>query len=147
MEEYLRVVDPRPHRWTLVRSPDVLPPDMLEDLYTYKSASAFALSAFSTAYFFYDFIDIIFGIGFITHWEVCIHHIPVCIGMLYNVMCAGYIGYHAMVLSLEVNSVFLHIRKIMHMTQAYGPHSWQYRLNALLNLVTFAISASERWCG
>lgn len=56
----------------------------------------------------------------------------------YNVVSCRCIGYNVVALLAEVNSFFLHTRKLLQMHNFSFTH-WGYRLNAVLNIVTFAV--------
>lgn len=57
---------------------------------------------------------------------------------LYNVVSCRCIGYNVVALLAEVNSFFLHTRKLLQMHNFPFNH-WGYRLNAVLNIITFAV--------
>ena len=55
---------------------------------------------------------------------------------LYNITECRYIGYTLVALLVEVNSIFLHLRKLMQMMQIPFDHP-VYRTNVVLNLASF----------
>ncbi|KAF8560555.1 hypothetical protein P879_07592 [Paragonimus westermani] len=56
---------------------------------------------------------------------------------IYNILTVKFIGYTVVALLAEVNSIFLHTRKLMQMHKV-SFISPVYRFNAVLNLLTFA---------
>ncbi|ESN90670.1 hypothetical protein HELRODRAFT_145549, partial [Helobdella robusta] len=54
----------------------------------------------------------------------------------YNIVASRCVAYTVVALLSEVNTIFLHSRKLLQMHKCPFDH-WIYRLNALLNLVTF----------
>ncbi|TPP57877.1 TLC domain-containing protein 2, partial [Fasciola gigantica] len=56
---------------------------------------------------------------------------------IYNIVTVKYIAYTVVALLAEVNSIFLHTRKLMQMHKVPFTTS-VYRFNAVLNLLTFA---------
>lgn len=60
----------------------------------------------------------------------------VCFG--YNVVHRVYLPYNIIALMVEVNSIFLHARKLMQL-QKWSFDHWQYKLIVFLNLLTFVL--------
>ncbi|KAK2177830.1 hypothetical protein NP493_577g02032 [Ridgeia piscesae] len=89
-------------------------------------------------YFLYDFIDIIINKKIIKFWEVLIHHIAVGGMFFYNVIQCQCIAYNVVALLAEINTIFLHTRKLLQMCRVKYTH-WLYRANSYVNLVTFII--------
>ncbi|CAH8484353.1 unnamed protein product [Heterobilharzia americana] len=69
-------------------------------------------------------------------WELTLHHIAVLGAFTYNVINVRYIAYNVIALLAEVNSIFLHTRKLMQMYKIH-PMNIIRRLNSLINLITF----------
>lgn len=114
----------------------VLYPVMLGDLVAYHNHFIYGMVVFSTGYFFYDFLDIVVNKKALAQWEVVLHHIAVAGMFFYNVYLCRCIPYNAVALLAEVNSFFLHSRKLMQMSKVKYDHIL-YRTNVWINLTTF----------
>nr|KAG5704640.1 hypothetical protein BaRGS_025282 [Batillaria attramentaria] len=97
---------------------------------------AYILLAFSTGYFLYDFLDHILQGQSMKQWEVTLHHIAVLFIFGYNLLFHTSVAFSVLALIVEINSVFLHFRKLLQMVQLPFSH-WLYRTTVALNLVTF----------
>ncbi|KAL3856345.1 hypothetical protein ACJMK2_011114 [Sinanodonta woodiana] len=115
----------------------ILYPEMLDDLIIFINYPTYLVVGISTGYFVYDLIDIILHKRFFMNWEVSLHHLAVISMFWYNLHMRMCIGYNVVALLAEVNSFFLHSRKLLQMMNV-GFNHWFYKLVALLNLVTFA---------
>jgi len=109
---------------------------MLVDLIAYHNNFIYGMVVFSTGYFFYDFLDIVVRRKVLVQWEVVLHHIAVAGMFFYNVYLCRCIPYNAVALLAEVNSFFLHSRKLMQMSNISYDHPL-YRANVWVNLATF----------
>lgn len=72
---------------------------------------------------------------------MCLHlriffQVILCFG--YNVVFRIYIPYNIVALMVEVNSIFLHGRKLMQL-QKWSFNHWQYKLVVGFNLLTFVL--------
>ncbi|KAI0223257.1 TLC domain-containing protein 2 [Lamellibrachia satsuma] len=86
---------------------------MMSDLINHHTIYSFAMIAFSTGYFLYDFIDIIINKKILKFWEVLIHHVAVGGMFFYNVIQCQCIAYNVVALLAEINTIFLHTRKLL----------------------------------
>ncbi|PAA62921.1 hypothetical protein BOX15_Mlig025937g2 [Macrostomum lignano] len=113
-------------------------PEMWQDLINHISPFTYYMVAISTGYFFYDFMDLLIQGKLLKEWELSLHHIAVISTFVYNLSNRMFIGYTAVALLTEVNSIFLHLRKLMQMLRVSFTAP-VYRLNALINLATFLL--------
>ncbi|XP_064612177.1 TLC domain-containing protein 2-like [Liolophura sinensis] len=113
-------------------------PEMFQDLVTYANYYIYSMVAFSSGYFVYDFIDMWINNKLLKLWEVTLHHIAVAGMFIYNILVRTSIAYTCVALLAEVNSFFLHSRKLLQMMQVDFNH-WFYKLTAYTNLVTFVV--------
>ncbi|KAK2163960.1 hypothetical protein LSH36_71g00007 [Paralvinella palmiformis] len=113
-------------------------PDMVVDLVGYHDMYSYTMIAVTTGYFFYDFVDIVISGRTRTSWEVLLHHVVVAGTFFYNLILCRCIAYTAVALLAEVNSFFLHSRKLMQMLQIRFDAPL-YRLNVYLNLLSFIL--------
>ncbi|KAL5016733.1 hypothetical protein ScPMuIL_006322 [Solemya velum] len=114
----------------------VLYPELLDDLVEHINYFTYLLIPFSTGYFVYDFMDLICCGRMLKNWEVTLHHIAVISMFWFNTHERICIGYNVVSLLAEVNSFFLHSRKLLQMNGVHF-HHWLYRLVVWLNLGTF----------
>ncbi|XP_064648642.1 TLC domain-containing protein 2-like [Lineus longissimus] len=108
------------------------------DSIVYVEIYGYSLLAFSTGYFLYDCFDCIVNNKVFKMWEVCLHHVAVISTFLYNLVQVKFVGYVIYALLVEVNSIFLHARKLMQMAKVDFNHSF-YKLNNIFNILTFSI--------
>lgn len=111
-------------------------PELTSDLIAFHNIYTYALIAFSTGYFIYDFIDIIVSKRVKQTWEVLPHHMAVAGMFFYNVVQCRCVAYNVVALLAEVNTIFLHSRKLLQMSGFSFSH-WLYRLNSFMNIFTF----------
>lgn len=111
-------------------------PELTSDLIAFHNTYIYALVAFSTGYFIHDFIDIIVSKRVKETWEVIPHHMAVAGMFFYNVVQCRCVAYNVVALLAEVNTIFLHSRKLLQMSGILFSH-WLYRLNAFMNIFTF----------
>ncbi|KAH9525450.1 TLC domain-containing protein 2 [Bulinus truncatus] len=122
--------------WTL--SCMFLYPEMFSSLLQHVNYVTYFCVCFGTGYFFYDFLDLILNNKFFIMWEVVVHHIAVASMFYYNVHIRAHIGFNIIALSVEVNSFFLHWRKLLQMVKT--PYdSPKYVTIKYLNLGTFVV--------
>ncbi|KAL8591564.1 hypothetical protein ACOMHN_055531 [Nucella lapillus] len=108
------------------------------DLRHYKSNLILFLLTFSTGYFLYDFLDIVFNGMCKAMWEVQLHHVAVGGMFYYNLVNCEWLGFNIIALLVEVNSFFLHQRKLLQMVGE--PFSSRlYQATILLNITTFVL--------
>lgn len=113
-------------------------PQMFVDLLDFNTPYMYAMVGFSTGYFVYDLADMVVNDGFWKSWDVALHHIAVGGIFFYNVVIGRCIGYTVIALMAEINSFFLHSRKLLQMMQVCY-HSILYRINVALNLCSFIV--------
>nr|CAH8829759.1 unnamed protein product [Trichobilharzia regenti] len=112
-------------------------PELLDNPVDHVVPFTYFMVALSTGYFYYDFLDMIAHRQVFKMWELTLHHISVLGAFTYNVLTVRYIAYTVIALLAEVNSIFLHTRKLMQMHKLH-PMSTPRRLTAVVNLITFA---------
>lgn len=100
--------------WALAST--VLYPELMFDLLGHINYCTYFCVCFTTGYFTYDLLDNTLNGMFISNWEVTLHHILNLSVFYFNVYLKENIGFNIMALYLEVNSIFLHWRKILQMT-------------------------------
>ncbi|XP_041347991.1 TLC domain-containing protein 2-like [Gigantopelta aegis] len=113
-------------------------PDQFVDRIDGGNAYMYFLITFATGYFTYDVLDIIFNKKLQQTWEVMVHHFAVLTVFWYNMHMMTCIPYSLIALLTEVNTVFLHCRKLYQMSRCDLDH-WTYRLLVTVNIVTFAV--------
>ncbi|XP_033747279.1 TLC domain-containing protein 2-like [Pecten maximus] len=116
----------------------ILYPDLFDDLILNSNYIAFLMIPFSTGYFLYDSIDMLINKKLRQNWEVTIHHIAVASMFWFNFHQKICIAYNALALMAEINSFFLHSRKLLQMIQV-DYNSTFYKLVCLCNIVTFTL--------
>ncbi|XP_062591701.1 TLC domain-containing protein 2-like [Saccostrea cucullata] len=114
----------------------VLYPEIFDDLIEHINYFTYMMVAFSTGYFIYDSIDMYLNGRLLSNWEVTLHHIAVTSMFWSNVHQGSCIGYNCVALMAEINSFFLHSRKLLQMWKIGFDH-WFYKLVTYLNLFTF----------
>ncbi|ELT93571.1 hypothetical protein CAPTEDRAFT_64685, partial [Capitella teleta] len=114
----------------------VIYPDLMSDLIAYKNGYLYAMIAFSSGYFVHDFIDLAVNGKLLSSWEIIAHHIAVAGMFIYNLLTSLCISYNVIALLCEVNTIFLHSRKLLQMCK-FGFSHWLYQAASQLNLVTF----------
>ncbi|XP_035241231.1 TLC domain-containing protein 2-like [Anguilla anguilla] len=112
-------------------------PQMAEDLIATHSVFSYALVCVSIGYFIYDFLDMVQNQKLSQSWELLFHHVVVvtCLGIA--VLSGQYVGFAAVALLVEINSVFLHLRQVLLM--AGLRRTTPYRVNSLVNLGTYVV--------
>ncbi|XP_065674658.1 TLC domain-containing protein 2 [Hydra vulgaris] len=108
-------------------------PKLLSDMVLTSSKFSVLLVMFSTGYFFYDLFDLI-GHEKMREWELLIHHISVITAFMISVITSRYQGFAVCSLIMEVNSIFLHIRRLMRLEDQNK--SFLYSLNGVFLLIT-----------
>lgn len=116
----------------------VLYTELLDDLVDYNNYFIYLMIPFSTGYFVYDSIDMILNNMLLKNWELTLHHISVISMFWYNFHARICIGYNVVALMAEINSFFLHTRKLLQMCQV-SFHSRLYKGVSYLNLITFVL--------
>ncbi|CAG2210216.1 unnamed protein product [Mytilus edulis] len=111
-------------------------PDLFQDPVFYINNVMYLMVPFSIGYFLYDLYDMMTNEQQLIDWEIVLHHVLLSTVMIYswtNKLC---IAYSVILLTSEINSIFLHLRKLLQFTKV-NFNSWLYQLVAMLNLFTF----------
>ena len=116
----------------------LLYPELLASPMEHMNRFTYFTVALTAGYFCYDFLDIFLNGKQILFKEVIGHHI-ICIGISYYNMCIkSMIGFNIIAMVPEINSVFLHWRKLLKMNQT-PINSLKYKVIKYLNLFTFVL--------
>lgn len=113
-------------------------PYLTEDLQRKFTASSYSLVCFSIGYFIYDALDMIINHRKRSTYELLLHHSLVVFCYSVAIISKQFVAFVALSLIVEVNSVFLHARQLLIITSE-PKHSSRYKINALLNVVTFLV--------
>ena len=113
-------------------------PSMKEDLQREFSLSSHTLVCFSIGYFLYDAADMILNHRKRSTYELLLHHSLVILCYSVAVISKQFVAFVALSLVVEINSVFLHARQLLIITNE-PKNSPRYKVNALLNIGTFLI--------
>ena len=111
---------------------------MKEDLQWQLSQSSHTLVCFSIGYFLYDAADMIVNHRKRSTYELLLHHCLVILCYSVAVLTHQFVAFVALSLVVEINSVFLHARQLLIITNE-PKSSPRYKVNALLNIGTFLI--------
>ncbi|CAF0727214.1 unnamed protein product [Adineta steineri] len=90
----------------------------------------------SFGYFCYDLCDVLSNRRGADLLEIILHHAVVLIFFGWNIICIRNIGYQMFALLAEVNSIFLHARKLFYLFHI-PKENFFVRLNMILNIFTF----------
>lgn len=112
--------------------------EMFNDMIVYCDSDMYYVVAFSLGYFSYDFLDYLVSRKMFSNYEVILHHVGVIWSFWYTVHYRVNVPYTIIALMVEVNSIFLHGRKLMQFNKWPFDHM-MYKLIIFLNLVTFVI--------
>ncbi|KXJ28926.1 TLC domain-containing protein 2 [Exaiptasia diaphana] len=110
-------------------------PDMLTDMVQKWSTFAYYLVCVSLGYFFHDILDLICN-DMKNSGGLLIHHVVVIGAFSLAVFHQAYLGFAMCSLLIEVNSVFLHARRLMSFHNV-SKTSLKYEINGLLMLFSF----------
>ena len=111
---------------------------MMADLQWQHSHASHTLVCFSIGYFLYDAADMIVNHRKRSTYELLLHHSLVILCYSVAVLTKQFVAFVALSLFVEINSVFLHGRQLLIITSEPRT-SGRYRVNALLNILTFLI--------
>ena len=111
---------------------------MKEDLQREFSHSSHSLVCFSIGYFIYDAADMILNHRKRSTYELLLHHTLVILCYSVAVISKQFVAFVALSLVVEINSVFLHARQLLIITNE-PKKSPRYKVNALLNIGTFLV--------
>ncbi|CAF4044052.1 unnamed protein product [Rotaria magnacalcarata] len=92
----------------------------------------------SIGYFCYDTIDIISNQRGSELWELMVHHALTITFFGTSIIRRMNIGYLMLALIVEINSVFLHLRKLLHQYNI-PRENLIVRLTMMINIITFLI--------
>ncbi|XP_030041776.1 calfacilitin-like [Microcaecilia unicolor] len=109
--------------------------EILTDIADGYSGSAHLLICLTSGYFILDTADIILSGQSKASWEFLLHHILVAPPFMYAAITRHYLAGGVISLFVEVNSVFLHTRLLLKLSNAQD--SVFYRVNKYINLLTF----------
>lgn len=87
-------------------------PEMFDDPLSHINFFNYALIAFSIGYFIYDFVDCLQNSNS-SIFAILVHHVVVVTFLSHILYRTRNIGYGLYALSLEINSVFLHARRLL----------------------------------
>lgn len=112
-------------------------PDLASDIINNHFPDTHLLVCMSVGYFIHDLIHALRNKSFSEGWEIMIHHCTVisCFGIA--ALLSTYTSYAVVSLLTEINSVFLHIRQLMNLSDF--SKSVEFRVNSLINVATFAV--------
>ncbi|VDM02225.1 unnamed protein product [Schistocephalus solidus] len=113
-------------------------PDLTRDPAFHITPYTYYLVCVSTGYFIYDALDVCWNHRFFKEIEVMLHHFAVVSAFAHNVLTTKCIGYSVIALLVEVNTIFLHLRKLMQLNKVPFT-SVVYKIVCAANLITFAI--------
>lgn len=111
---------------------------VFNDLLGFISWDTYLLVGFSSGYFLYDFYDVYANGHLKKEWVICVHHVIVLLTFGYHMTNLINIGYNVMALLMEINSVFLHSRKLLRFYD-FNDSSLVVRLNSFLNIASFVM--------
>lgn len=115
-----------------------LNPNLLQHAFTKYNQLAKILSLITLGYFTFDFIDYAIRGAFKTEIDILLHHIIVLLGIGFMVYHNLYLGYLTIGLLVEINSIFLHIRKI-YLWSSYKKDNFVFFAIVWLNFITIVI--------
>ncbi|CAF1340059.1 unnamed protein product [Didymodactylos carnosus] len=111
--------------------------EIFKDPLSHTNEFNYTLLCFSLGYFFYDMYDCLLYSP--KNYPIIAHHIAVIIYILHSLIYTRNIGYTIFALSMEINSIFLHARRLLNWSTIFNK---QYQLIFIiksLNYLTFLI--------
>lgn len=111
-------------------------PDCLRDPVAFINNFTYLMIPFSAGYFIYDFIDLMQNKRLSINWEITLHHTIIVTSFIYNWTAKTCVGYNVLALMAEMNTIFLHLRKLLQMCK-FGFDSKIYQTITFFNLLTF----------
>lgn len=115
-------------------------PEIFDDMIVAKTKFAYITISFSAGYFIYDGIDIIYSNKQMNSAavEVLLHHF-IIIGIFWVPLFTNqFVGYTLAALSIEFNTVFLHLRYMLVFFNV-EKSTLKYRLISILNIISFLL--------
>ena len=100
------------------------------------SDAAHIIANISVGYFCYDFCDIARRLNLAIQWPVLAHHVIVVVEFLTIGWYFSFYNYLVVALSCEVNTIFLHLRQLFHLSKV-DKESFLYRANKHTNFITY----------
>ncbi len=113
-------------------------PDLRQDPVAFYNASTYSVVTLSVGYFLYDLIDQYRNGAVLSNWGVSVHHVMIIILFTHHLHTCTCVGLTCIALLPEVNSVFLHFRKLLQYWKV-DFNSTIYRHNVWINMITFLI--------
>ncbi|CAM4812841.1 unnamed protein product [Rotaria magnacalcarata] len=113
-------------------------PDIHRDYVNHITWFTYLTCSFSFGYFCYDTIDIISNQRGSELWELMVHHALTITFFGTSIIRRMNIGYLMLALIVEINSVFLHLRKLLHQYNI-PRENLIVRLTMMINIITFLI--------
>jgi len=110
--------------------------ELHHDFVKYVNFVTYVTCSFSFGYFCYDFCDVISNRRGSDLFEIGAHHIVILIFFGLNIIRVLNIGYQMFALLAEVNSIFLHARKLFSLFKI-PRENFFVRLNMFINILTF----------
>ncbi|XP_063410342.1 TLC domain-containing protein 2-like [Mytilus trossulus] len=113
-------------------------PGLFEDPFLFFNTSSFLMMIVSTAYFFYDSLNILVSNMWKKNKEVLVHHFLIITVFVYLWHDIYGIGYTHLCLLSESSSFFLHARKLLRIAR-FSSDSLKSRILSIINVVAFFI--------
>ncbi|CAC5418811.1 unnamed protein product [Mytilus coruscus] len=113
-------------------------PGLFEEPFLFFNTSSFLMMIVSTAYFYYDSLDILFNNMWKKNKEVLVHHFLISTSFVYLWHERQGIGYAHLCLLAEPSSFFLHARKLLRIA-GLSSDSLKSRILSIINLIAFLI--------
>ncbi|CAF0780246.1 unnamed protein product [Rotaria sp. Silwood1] len=111
-------------------------PELRHDFVKHINFVTYLTCSLSFGYFCYDLCDIISNRRGSDLFEIILHHIVTLIFFGLNIFRVLNVGYQMFALLAEVNSIFLHARKLFQLFNI-PRENFFVRLNMILNILTF----------
>ncbi|CAF2335879.1 unnamed protein product [Rotaria sp. Silwood2] len=111
-------------------------PELRHDFVRHVNFVTYLTCSLSFGYFCYDLCDIVSNRRGLDLFEIILHHIVTLIFFGLNIVRVLNVGYQMFALLAEVNSIFLHARKLFQLFNV-PREIFFVRLNMLLNILTF----------
>uniref|UniRef100_A0A5S6QQF9 TLC domain-containing protein n=1 Tax=Trichuris muris TaxID=70415 RepID=A0A5S6QQF9_TRIMR len=109
---------------------------MREDLFVFANYPAMFICCFATGYFIYDCGHIVAAGHAKEKAEILLHHLSIILSAFYVIYETRGVGYAVVGLLIEVNTIFLHARKLLQMS-GYRRNDSQVIFVVFPNFLTF----------
>ncbi|KAK4471050.1 hypothetical protein MN116_000560 [Schistosoma mekongi] len=113
-------------------------PDFLKDLINLSTWKTTSLVSYSLGYFIFDFAHMAILHPYRSTAELLVHHFVIFLCFSSALLSGKYIGYAVVSLLPEVNSVFLHLRRVMNYLHIPKENCF-FHATCLLNIGTFIV--------